>query len=187
MAAYTPSLQLNPSFLNTLQLVKPHSLEETVQVVWQEIVTEWFPGRHGYKWGFKGSMLANNNMPDVTVIQVRALVQNPQASQEWAEHQILLVECKHPSSNTPLGWHNTITGQFEDDLSETLNTSERLFGAVAIGKKVRFYQFNGRAPHNQKVVQLHQGTFDMDTANGITQVENMMNYIKANAWQWASS
>ena len=34
-----------------------------------------------------------------------------------------------------------------------------------------------------KVVQLHQGTFNMDTANGITQVENMMNYIKVNAWQ----
>lgn len=107
----------------------------SVQVIWQEIVTEWFPGRHGYKWGFKSSTLANNNMPDVTVIQVSALVQNPRASQEWAKRQILLVECKRPSSDTTLGWNDTITGQFEDDLSETLNASKRLFGAVAIGKK----------------------------------------------------
>ena len=97
----------------------------------------------------------------------------------------MLVECKRPSSDTPTGWDNTITGQFLDDLSQTLYASERLYGAVAIGLKVRFFQFDGTAPANQQLVQLHQGTFDMGGPNGIAQVEDMMNYIKANGWQWA--
>ncbi|KAI9929995.1 hypothetical protein ASPWEDRAFT_35244 [Aspergillus wentii DTO 134E9] len=185
MATYTPSLRQNLSFLNTLQLVKPESLEDTVQPVWQGIVLEWFLGRDGYKWDFKASTVANNNMLNVTVIQVTALAQNPLQVQstEWTERQILLVQCKRPSSDRD----DTITSQFKDDLSQTLNSSERLFEAVAIGKKVRFYRFDGRAANNQNLVQLHQGTFDMDNPNGIVQVENMMNYVKANGWQWASS
>ena len=29
-------------------------------------------------------------------------------------------------------------------------------------------------------------TFDMGTPDGIVQVEDMMNYIMENAWQWAN-
>ncbi|KAI9045252.1 uncharacterized protein KD926_009666 [Aspergillus affinis] len=127
-------------------------------------------------------------MPDATVIQVRALVQNPRVSTEWAERQILQVKCKRPSRDTPRGWDDTISAQLHDDLSQTLNDSQRLFGAVAIGKKVRFYRFDGRAATpSQEIIQLHQGTFDMDDPNGVAQVESMMDYIKANGWQWASS
>ncbi|RAK96807.1 uncharacterized protein BO80DRAFT_365600 [Aspergillus ibericus CBS 121593] len=121
----------------------------------------------------------------MAVIQVMAMRQNPRDSAHWAERQILLVECKRPSSDTPAGWENTIHGQFLDDLSQTLNASERIYGAVAIGSKVRFYRFDGTAPANQQLVQLHQGTIDMCAPNGIGQVESMMNYIKANGWQWA--
>ena len=63
---------------------------------------------------------------------------------------------------------------------------KRLLGAVAIGKKVRFYRFDGKKPYEQQIVQLHQGTFDMGTPDGIAQVEDMMSYIKENAWQWAN-
>lgn len=187
MAGYTPSLQHNIGFTNALQLLKPHSLEETVQQVWQEIVIEWFPGRYGYKWSFKAPTLANNNMPDVTVIEVTAVVQNPRASQDWDERQIMVIECKCPSKDTPMNWEDTVDYQLMDDLSRTLNFSERLFAAVAIGKKVRFYRFDGKEARDQKLVQLHQGTFDMSDSNGIAQVEDMMNYIKANAWAWADS
>ncbi|KAL3456633.1 hypothetical protein BJX64DRAFT_270331 [Aspergillus heterothallicus] len=186
MATYTPSLQNNIGFINALQLVKPNSLEETVQMVWQLIVTEWFPGRDGYKYSFKGPSLANGNMPDVTVIEVRAVVQNPRHTPHWAERQILLVECKRPSRDTPLGWEDTLTAQLEEDMSQTLNDSGRLFGAIAIGTKVRFYRYDGRADEGQTTTRLHQGTFDLREPAGISQVENMMNYIKAVGWQWAS-
>ncbi|KAJ5799779.1 uncharacterized protein N7518_001847 [Penicillium psychrosexuale] len=126
-------------------------------------------------------------MPDAMIIQVKALISNPKSSEDIMERQILLVECKRPSRDTPLGWDDTITGQFLDDLSQTLNFSERLFGAVAIGKKVKFYQFDGKAQVGQQLAPLHQGILDMDDPNGCSQVEGMMNHIKANAWQWAIS
>ncbi|OQD74647.1 hypothetical protein PENDEC_c010G00167 [Penicillium decumbens] len=119
-------------------------------------------------------------MPYVTVIEVMTIVPNPENSEDFDERQTLLVECKRPSRDTPLEWHE---GQFEDDLTENLNASGRLFGAVAIGKKVRFYQFNGKAPAGQKLAQLHRDTIHMSTDSGIIEVERMMNYIKANAWQ----
>jgi hypothetical protein len=37
------------------------------------------------------------------------------------------------------------------------------------------------------MTQLHQGTIDMDDPNGVEQIEKIINYIKANGWQWASS
>ncbi|PYI01467.1 hypothetical protein BO78DRAFT_401289 [Aspergillus sclerotiicarbonarius CBS 121057] len=174
-----PSLQNNIGFLNTLQSVTPQILAETVQQVWQAIVTEWFPGRHGYKWSF------HNTMADATVIQVIALEQNPLTPNDWVERQIFLVECKPPSSDTPTGWDDTIIGQSRNHLSQALNPSGRWYAAVAIGLKVRFYQFDGTVPANQQLVQLHQGTFDMSESDGIVQVEDMMSYIKENGWQWA--
>ncbi|KAG2416353.1 hypothetical protein HFD88_007568 [Aspergillus terreus] len=181
-----PSLQGHIGSINTLELVEPNSLE-TVQLVWQEIVTEWFPGREGYRWSFRGPLPVNDNIPDVTVIQIQAITPDPLASREWDERQILLSNCKRPSKDTPTIWDDTVNAQFHDDLAQTLNASEKLFGAVAIGKKVRFYRFDGKALIHQQLVQLHQGTIDMANLSGVTQVEKMMNYIKANAWQWAST
>ncbi|KAH8425419.1 uncharacterized protein LDX57_003172 [Aspergillus melleus] len=163
-----PSLQNNIGFLNTLQSVKPHSPEGAVQYVWQAIVTEWSPGRDGYKWVFKPATPGESNLPNVTVYQIKPL----QNAKEWDERQILRVECKPPSSEE---WHSTIATELN---------GKRLFGAVAVGKKVRFYQF-GRGPSGQAVVQLHQDTLDMDDSDDIVQIETWMDYIKMNAWQWS--
>lgn len=88
------------------------------------------------------------------------------------------MQARGPSHDTPSCWDGIGDSQLQDDVSETLNDSKKLFGAVAIGNGVRFYQFNGRAGDKPSLIQLHQGTFDMDTADGIVQVEHMMNYIK---------
>ena len=50
------------------------------------------------------------------------------------------------------------TNLFREDLSSTSNDSKKALGAVAIGKKVRFYRFDGKKPYEQQIVQLHQGT-----------------------------
>ncbi|PLB38548.1 uncharacterized protein BDW47DRAFT_105035 [Aspergillus candidus] len=88
--------------------------------------------------------------------------------------------------DTPADWGDTARSQLKDDVSPSLHASDRLFGALAIGKKVRFYQFNGESLEDQKLVALHQGTIDMDESTGITHVENMLDYIKANRWNWAT-
>ncbi|GKZ81324.1 hypothetical protein AnigIFM56816_005839 [Aspergillus niger] len=187
MAGRVSYFQNQMMFLNTIQLIKPHSLEETVQTLWQGIVHAWFPYEQHYKFGFKGATLANRNMPDVTVIKVMALQPNPRSSPDWAERQIMMIECKRPSYDTPNGWNDTIEGQFLDDLQQTLNHSEKLFGAVAIGTKVKFFRFDGKAPVNRMLTPLHRDTLDLKIPSQLIQVENMLDYIKTNGWQWAST
>lgn len=103
-------------------------------------------------------------------------------------HTVVL--CKRPSSDsdTLLDWDDTMQNHFLHHLSLNSNSSgtERLFGAHAIGKKVRFYRFDGKSHPDQRLAQLHQDTFDLEKANGSAQVEGMMNYIKTNAWQWVT-
>ncbi|KAE8369722.1 hypothetical protein BDV27DRAFT_152803 [Aspergillus caelatus] len=181
MAAFIPSLQNNIGFRRTLQLVEPHSLEDTVQQLWQAIVSSWFPSNEGYMWSIKGSALTQDDIPNITVIQVKELAQDPEASGGWSERLILLVECKRPSSGIPVAWDNTISAQCQNDLSQTNNESGKLFRVVAIGRRARFYQFNGEVLPDQQLVQLHKGTFDVSDPAGIAQVESMMNYIKANS------
>ncbi|PWY64614.1 hypothetical protein BO83DRAFT_381842 [Aspergillus eucalypticola CBS 122712] len=187
MAGRVPYFQNHMVFLNTLQLIKPHSLEETVQTFWQVIVGDWFRYDQGYKLGIKGPTLANRNMPDVTVIEVMALQANPRSTPDWAERQILMVECKRPSYDTPNGWSDTIEGQFFDDLQQNLNHSEKLFGAVAIGTKVKFFRFDGKAPVHRRLTPLHRDVLDLKIPSQLVQVEDLLNYIRANGWQWAST
>lgn len=182
--SYRPFLHGNLGFISALFKIKPHSLEETVQVTWQAIIATWFPVPRGYRCHPKRPCLTNNNMPDAVVIQVIALDPNPiNQDEDFAERQILLVECKRPSLDTPQEWDDTVKGQFQDDLSTNLNSSEKDFRAVAIGTKVKFYRFDGQST-SQPLEPLHQGTIDMATDSGITEVERMMDYIKTNAWQW---
>jgi hypothetical protein len=181
-----PSLQDHIGIASALSAIKPDSHEEVVQMLWQLIVIEWFPSRQGYKYGFKAPLLTGNNAPDVIVIQIMERVPNPRASGDFTERQIMLVECKKPSADTPAGWENTVNGQVFDDLSASGNPSNRLFGAVAIGTKVRFYRFDGNAStRQQQLVQMHGGTIDIATTAGVTQVESWMNHVKQQGWQWS--
>ncbi|KAB8206005.1 hypothetical protein BDV34DRAFT_194627 [Aspergillus parasiticus] len=179
--APTVSLQNNLGFRRVLQMVKPDSLEDTVQQLWLAIVTSWFPSREDYIWTFKSPALVHNDMPSLTVIQVMKVSPNPEEPDGWSEHPILLVECKCPSRDVPLSWGNTISTQCRNVLSQTNNDPRQLFGIVAIGTKARFYRLDGEASSDQQLAQLHQGTLDTCDPTGIPQVESMMDYIKANA------
>ena len=105
MATYTPSLQQNLGFLNTLQLLKPHSPDEAISQLWQPIVTEWFPPHDGYTYSF-----------GVSYIRVIALAPGPSESNEsgWLERGVFLVECRRPSSEsgTKSNWSDTVNNQF---------------------------------------------------------------------------
>lgn len=171
--------------------MKPNSLEQAVQdVVRQTIVSQWFTPSDGYKWNIKGPIFDSNNTPDGTVIQVIQVVQIPAVTFEWTEHPIFLVLCKRPSSpgDTILDWDGIMQDRFIHHLSENSNSPEtkRLFPPIAVGKKVKFDLFDGKAQPDQRLAQLHQGLVDLKKANGSAQVEDMMNYIKTNAWQWVT-
>jgi hypothetical protein len=170
---------------SALTAIKPESFEEVVQILWQTIIIEWFPQREGYKYAFKAQMLANDNAPDAIVIRVVAHSQNPQSSTEFTECPILVVECKRPSLDTPTEWNRALKGQVLEDLYETGNSKDRIFAALAIGKKVRFYRFDGKA--QLPLVPLHSDTIDMVDDAGLAQVEAMMDQVKQQGYQWAMS
>ncbi|PWY89674.1 hypothetical protein BO94DRAFT_534427 [Aspergillus sclerotioniger CBS 115572] len=95
MPTYKPSLQNNLGFLNTLHSLNPTSPAETVSQIWTEIITEWFPGRHGHKWSFQ------NTTTDSSVIQVTALQQNPQDSNDWVERRSWLLSASDRLATLP--------------------------------------------------------------------------------------
>ncbi|KAJ0418623.1 hypothetical protein BJY00DRAFT_314774 [Aspergillus carlsbadensis] len=153
MATDAPSLQGNLGFLSALHHVKPDSVQDQVHQLWQAIVCTWFPGREGYLWRMGGSMV------DTPVIDVMALEPDHQtAPGSWARRRIFLVESKRPSRVTPSGWDDPLAG-----------------------RKVRFYSYDEEAAQGQQpgLIPLHQDPIDMSDDDGIAQVENMMNYIKA--------
>lgn len=93
------------------------------------------------------SRLADNCIPMVQSFQVIQVVQIPAVTFEWIEHHpIFLVLCKHPSTDASLDWDDTMPNHFLHHLSQSSNSpgTERLFGALAIGKKVKFYRFDGK-------------------------------------------
>ncbi|KAJ9202493.1 hypothetical protein DTO164E3_2933 [Paecilomyces variotii] len=178
----------NLGIASALASIKPTSNEEVVMILWQTIIATWFPPYQGYKWGFKSQLLTTSNEPDGIVIQIVACVPNPRLSTEFTEFAIMLLECKRPSDDTPSGWESTVKGQFLDDLETIGNPDPKCFGAVAIGTKVRFYRFDGREETlPQKLVQIHQGDIDLSTDAGRFEVGQMMDTVKAQGWQWATT
>ncbi|KAJ5177851.1 Cytochrome b5 [Penicillium coprophilum] len=189
MATSTPSLQDNLAFIYTMLSTKSHNPEAAAQDIWQTIVPQWFTPSEGYRWAMKAPNLTNNKTPDSTVIQVIQVIEIPAVSFECIEHPIFIVVCKHSCSDndTPLDWDETMQVEFIHRISENSNSgTERMFGAVAIGKKAKFYRFDRKAQPDQRLAGLHEDVFDLEKVDGSSQVEGTMNYIKTNAWKWVT-
>ncbi|KAL4778401.1 hypothetical protein BJX76DRAFT_366341 [Aspergillus varians] len=170
--------------------MKSDSLEETVQDLWEAIVNTYFPWDENYRNKSKGTNQQNNTAPDVKMIQIMAKYANtnPRVAGDWAERQILQVECKRPSlDNARYGWDDVITGQFLDDLFMNLNASKRTYGVVAIGKKGKFFRFDGKkaAAEPDALVALYSGKIDLGDETQFPQFAYWMDYIKRNGYQWA--
>ncbi|KAL4966489.1 uncharacterized protein BDV14DRAFT_198944 [Aspergillus stella-maris] len=172
-----------------LALVTPTTHEEAVQKVWEVVTRSYFPDDESYRTRTKSASQSNNTTPDIKIFKVTA--RHPDSHwrkpTEWEERQILMIECKRPSRDTLLGWDDTIMGQFFDDLEATLNASGRLFGAVAIGTKIRFYRYDGQLiPADPNIlVPLHLGILDIREDADYPEIAHWMDYIKLYGYQWA--
>ncbi|KAJ5199951.1 Cytochrome b5 [Penicillium cf. griseofulvum] len=121
-----------------------------------------------------------NNIPDSTIIQIIQAIHIPEVSFEFIERPIFLVVCRH-AGDSPLDWDDTMQAQFIHRLTENSNSSGRLFGAIAIGKKVIFYLFEGKAQPDQRLARLHRDIFELEKVGGYAQVEGVIDYIKTSA------
>ncbi|KAL4915380.1 hypothetical protein BDW62DRAFT_203689 [Aspergillus aurantiobrunneus] len=169
--------QLWSAYRLTLDAIKPDSSEHAVQSLWSVITAAYFPSEENYALNFFG----NAGMPTIKVRQKKAVVASPSPwkASDWGERQILQVEYRRPSEDTPANWSSM----------GTLNGLDKLFGAVAIGKRVRFFRFDGtKTPGaRDRMVPLHLDPIDLGKPEGQSQLRRWMDDIKRDGWHWANS
>jgi hypothetical protein len=106
------------------------------------VVAAYFHGQEGY------ILQVTGNIPDTIYMELKQIILGHNFPPEWTERQIFLVECKPPTSEFPVELDdNTFSHQVWNE------PSTRMYGTIAIGKKVKFYTFNGTAVPGQRVSQ----------------------------------
>ncbi|KAK7431653.1 hypothetical protein QQZ08_001872 [Neonectria magnoliae] len=165
-------------------LAKKATNEEPTQILWNTILTTWFPpvGPMAYKLAIKSPTLASDGEPDAIVIEVRFIGNGDvRSSTQLLENQIFMVECKSSEYDTTSGWRNAAT-QLIDYLVDNTNGSTRLFGALAIGTKVEVYEWQyGRNP---PLFPIHAGRLDLGKAADRHTFEVAMEQVRTEAWDY---
>ncbi|PWY71255.1 hypothetical protein BO83DRAFT_417869 [Aspergillus eucalypticola CBS 122712] len=110
-------------------------------------------------------------------------LRTPRISGDLAERQIFIVECKRPSKDTPAEWESA-KDQLLHYCEGNVNGTTRVFGATAIGTKVKFWRFD-----YPRLTPLSAGdeTYDLLDPRGSNQAEQCLNYIRNNGWNWVQS
>ncbi|KAL3478288.1 hypothetical protein BJX99DRAFT_256613 [Aspergillus californicus] len=177
-------LKALPAYHLALGAIKPGSYEEPVQDLWKAIVNTYFSWHENYRNKSTGANQANDIQPNVKVIQIMAAAADPvpQNASDWDERQILQVECKRPSVDD-----DVVTGRFVDDLIMSINASRKLYEAVAIGTKVKFFKFDGNKLLSDPdiLIELHTGKIDLTEASHFPHFAHWLDLIKREGFQWA--
>lgn len=178
----------NLSFMSCMWAIKPDTAEDVVQTLWTTILATFFPPTAPYKIAIKAAVLSDSTVPDAVVFEIRNTAPgNPRNSGTLLEKQIFMVECKRRSKDTDSEW--ALTGaptQLLHYPEETTNApGKRMFRAVAIGTKVVFYKWDRTA--SPPLVPLHQNKFDLSADSHRQAFENMIIYVRNNAWALACS
>lgn len=113
------------------RLTPKHTEAETSRV-WDDILHDYFKSAEGYSTG--PEMQFGSGRADLftahIVLEGRA-----------QEKKFLIVECKHPGDESQGGLWRTGTQQLQNYLRRIPTSRHRKFGAVAVGKTVRFYEW----------------------------------------------
>ncbi|KAL5587092.1 hypothetical protein FOVSG1_012228 [Fusarium oxysporum f. sp. vasinfectum] len=168
-------------------MAQKSAYEEPIQILWNTILQSWFPavgGQTAYKLATKASVLANNDQSDAVAIDVRlvgaGLVRD---STMLMEYQIFMVECKSSEHDSNSGWASAAT-QLTHYMEQNTNVSRRLFGAVAIGTKVQFYEWEYR--HNRSSLRpIHPARLDLGDAGDRQTLETMLDHVRTQGWNLA--
>ena len=162
-----------------------------MQILWTTVLTTWFPTTEPYKLAFKSPLTTNDFAPDGVVIEIRFTTTSGARaghavtrSNEIQEFQIFLLELKSPDKDTVSGWASA-----EDQLCQyfeiNFNDCNKMFGAIGIGTKVIFVQWDRAAPQNCR--HLHPAALDWTLPADRVKLEEQLNNVKANGWDLAIS
>jgi alpha-D-ribose 1-methylphosphonate 5-phosphate C-P lyase len=138
-----------------------------------------------YKIAHKEPTGTTEDKPDAVVWEVR-LTQwlNPNSEPSvnpFTEKQILIIECKKPGEDTPGGWESAET-QLEHYCEESGGMGVRVYGAVAIGRKVAFYKYDKARMAGSRLEGLHGSPCNLADIRGQDAAEHWLKHIKATGW-----
>jgi hypothetical protein len=181
----------NISFMSSLLASQKATIEEPVQILWTTILTTWFPTIEPYKLAFKSPITQNDLAPDGIVIEIRftpRAASRPgghqvNSSHDLQEFQIFFVECKRPQNDTPAEW-DAARVQLCQYFEMNINYSSKMYGAIGIGTKVVFYEWNESA--SPQLQPLHASTIDLLQPAGRVELEALLKNVKLNGWNLAS-
>ncbi|KAL4783798.1 hypothetical protein BJX76DRAFT_357699 [Aspergillus varians] len=153
------------SYHLTLGAIQPESAENTVKDLWQVITSVYFPFNENYRVDF----FANDTSASVFQIIPAAKNPNPEQPEDWVERQILQVEFRRPSVDNPANWQSMTEAGFHQQLAIPSNDNRKSFGAVAVGKKVKFFRCDGA----RVSVPLHQDPISLDAQEESSQLQSV--------------
>ncbi|PWY81765.1 hypothetical protein BO94DRAFT_536954 [Aspergillus sclerotioniger CBS 115572] len=167
------------ALLSALRAVTPHSTESPVSILWTNICIVFFPLASGFKFYNKQTVRHPNQEVDCVILQVSAVTSSFTDPQEKV---IRIMQCKRPSKDTP-EWESA-RAQLAQYCEGNANRTSRIFGATAIGTKVRFWRYDHLilAPLIPEV-----DTCDFVDGNSGYQAERCLEYIRGTGWDWAQS
>ena len=189
----------NDSFMSSLDAIYPHSNSDTVKILWTTILASWFPANKSFILAIK-----TNPDSDSATLILKQISKNAAHSDEdtgsrrFVERHILMLVCKTPSEDSPAaGWQEctnsdrplvkmeiariTSTGTGMDNTADG-----RLYTALAIGTRVKFFRWSGRgAQQQQQFEELHSGILNLRTKDDRVDVEAALAEVGRNGWDWA--
>ncbi|KAI9824737.1 MAG: hypothetical protein M1832_001563 [Thelocarpon impressellum] len=143
-----------------------------------------FGPNDGYKGVFIRPNTPDEHTIDAVLYQVVPLALPLQVSTEFAERQVVMMDCKLASLDTPSAWDQVAAAQLSPDLRATSNAAGRLFGILTIERRARFFSFD--AADDPLLTPLHEGVLDVADDAGINEVERWRAHTKQRAWEWCA-
>ncbi|PYI29934.1 hypothetical protein BP00DRAFT_399707 [Aspergillus indologenus CBS 114.80] len=179
----------NLGIYSALTAIKPNSGEAPVFVLWNTLCATYFPPGEGLKTAVGRPALRDDTEPDLAVITIWSARRNLNVSEDLHENQVLFIECKRPSRDTPVEWASA-SEQLAHYCRSNANVSRRFLAATAIGTKVKFWRYD--APSSQlesdvPALSSISGVLDLSEGHGQTEAIQVLAYVRNEGVNWTES
>ncbi|GKZ71846.1 hypothetical protein AnigIFM50267_007890 [Aspergillus niger] len=172
------------TLFSALKAIKPGSTVSPVSTFWTNACIAFFPLFSGFKIANKEVVRGDDKRPDCVVLQISMLDSSPEGFSKEAvpsEQPVFVVQCRSPEKDTPAEW-KLAEDQLLDYCMRKVNGTTRIFAATAIGTRVRFWRYD--RPNFTPLFQ-DDGIYDLIDGPASREVEQCLNYIRENGWNWA--
>ncbi|GKZ97888.1 hypothetical protein AnigIFM59636_001706 [Aspergillus niger] len=172
------------TLFSALKAIKPGSTVSPIRIFWTNACIAFFPLLSGFKIANKEVVRGDDKRPDCVVLQISMLDSSPERFSREAvpsEQPVFVVQCRSPEKHTPAEW-KLAEDQLLDYCMRNVNGTTRIFAATAIGTRVRFWRYD--RPNFTPLFQ-DDGIYDLVDGPASREVEQCLNYIRENGWNWA--